>query len=1250
MVNKNKGKRILRLVVIISVFIIGSIVGSLFTNSFYSKPYGENLDGLDEISIVSSNEQNQNEQYILGDNYEDDHISMNEFTDVRFIKNKEYFLNNPKHHRNTDELNAGGVCTTVAMQMLMGYHNYYSDRRIIPKEFLLSDYGDLNYFPHEENQKRVSGQGDGKIGTSDAFFMELFDLTTWPELIGIGQNIPAVTDAANRFVKKYAAEEIKDKITIVDEFFSSNVAKQDINNNMPIILGYQPVFTGAKDFHVVPAYGYAKYEGVDGFLVHYGWGSSRTLVWVPESWFGFQIRMSVKHTHTMEDGGENYGINNNNLPSYRKIHCKMCGADHLDKLYQIKENEIARVNYPIFGKLNLPEKMYGIDILGIGNDAFANQNNLQSINLADTIISIGNNAFENCGELSTINSLSQIAYIGDSAFKNCTKLKDLLNLINLEFIGCEAFYNCINLTNILLPNTLSYIGEKAFGSCNNLNLNIDSDNQFYCVQDNILYDKAKISLLGTGKINSNVHIIDSVTYIAPYAFESNCNLEALHINNSIIIGNYSFANCNNLKAVYFYSTYMPQLGENAFINNNFTLYVPYISQNDYRNMFIDYTNKINSLNMQVEFIDNEEVFDIQEATYGEVINNFNIPTKEGYTFEGWYDSNGVKYIDKNGYGVKLVDKEENFILYSSWAIKSYLIKINGNGYITWLGPNGLSDEECEIKFGTIISSINLISEFKATKQGYKEGEIFDHFEYLNKEINWTSVPDLGEDGVIIEIKPIWKLEVHTIYFATLSNEIVKEINQDYGTSITIPKNLKKTGFHFAGWYTNPEYSGDMVEWVTMPDLTPKTSNNSYASAQNNGSIQLYAKWTEIFYLVKYDANGGTGFMESSSHYYTIEKELSNNQFTRTGHYFIGWSREKNNVVEFNNKAKVKGLTEQMSITLYACWGRDSLTTSWQYIEGEPTSPKAILKEKKDMKIFYNDSSMVGANDVEGYTFKEWVVLCRTAQGNTSTRQYSTSGTIVVSYNYVYNLKQSYSSVDFYAIYTKNCVAEGTMITLADGSQKAVEELTGNEMLLVWNMMTGKFDVAPILFIDKDARTTYEVINLYFSDGTNVKVISEHAFWDFDLNEYVFLRNDAAKYIGHWFNKQIMDSNGNMTWTKVQLTNVEVKEEITTAYSPVTYSYLCYYVNGMLSMPGATEGLINIFEVDRETMKINEEAMKADIEKYGLYTYEEFAEIMPIPEEVFNAFNGQYLKVSIGKGLISVEELMELFKKYADFFL
>ena len=230
---------------------------------------------------------------------------------------------------------------------------------------------------------------------------------------------------------------------------------------------------------------------------------------------------------------------------------------------------------------------------------------------------------------------------------------------------------------------------------------------------------------------------------------------------------------------------------------------------------------------------------------------------------------------------------------------------------------------------------------------------------------------------------------------------------------------------------------------------------------------------------------------------------------------------------------------------------------------------------------------------------------------------------------------------FFAVYDKDeCIAAGSLITLADGRQVTVESLTGNEELLVWNLYTGMYDTAPILFIDSDPSGLYEVIKLYFSDGTQVKVISEHGFWDYNLNEYVYLGVNAYEYIGHWFNKGE---------TKVQLTDVEIMEEYTTPYSPVTYGHLCYFVDGMLSMPGGIDGLFNIFAVDAETMKYDESAMAADIERYGLFTYEEFAELVPVSEEVFNAFNGRYLKVAIGKGLIDTDRLLSLAQRYAEFF-
>ena len=222
-----------------------------------------------------------------------------------------------------------------------------------------------------------------------------------------------------------------------------------------------------------------------------------------------------------------------------------------------------------------------------------------------------------------------------------------------------------------------------------------------------------------------------------------------------------------------------------------------------------------------------------------------------------------------------------------------------------------------------------------------------------------------------------------------------------------------------------------------------------------------------------------------------------------------------------------------------------------------------------------------------------------------------------------------------------CITPDTLITLADGTQKRVDALTGYEELLVWNMETGKLDKAPIMFIDMEDEAEFEIIKLKFSDGTEVKVIYEHGFWDYDLNKYVYLDSNAADYIGHTFAKQ----NGD-TLEKVQLVDVVIETEITEAWSPVTVGHLCYFVNGMLSMPGGVGGLFNIFEIDPETMTYDAEAMQRDIETYGLFTYEEMYEICPLTEDMFIAAGGAYLKVSMGKGNLTEEDLIYMITRYS----
>ena len=51
--------------------------------------------------------------------------------------------------------------------------------------------------------------------------------------------------------------------------------------------------------------------------------------------------------------------------------------------------------------------------------------------------------------------------------------------------------------------------------------------------------------------------------------------------------------------------------------------------------------------------------------------------------------------------------------------------------------------------------------------------------------------------------------------------------------------------------------------------------------------------------------------------------------------------------------------------------------------------------------------------------------------------------------------QYFDNIEDYKNDDTSCVAKGTLITLADGSKIAVEDLKGDEKVLVWNMYSGK---------------------------------------------------------------------------------------------------------------------------------------------------------------------------------------------------
>lgn len=223
--------------------------------------------------------------------------------------------------------------------------------------------------------------------------------------------------------------------------------------------------------------------------------------------------------------------------------------------------------------------------------------------------------------------------------------------------------------------------------------------------------------------------------------------------------------------------------------------------------------------------------------------------------------------------------------------------------------------------------------------------------------------------------------------------------------------------------------------------------------------------------------------------------------------------------------------------------------------------------------------------------------------------------------------------------TNSCFASGTLITMADGTKLPIEMLSQGDLVRVYDHENGCYTSSPILFTEYDGDKEWNVINLEFSDGTRQKFIYEHGLFDLDLKKYVYITEENYQdFIGHRFAKE-----EDFGYSEVTLTNAYTQIEYTGCYSLTTEYHLNIFVNGMFSMPGGITGLFNFFEYD-ENLAYDKELMAQDIETYGLFTYDDFAPYMS--EETFNTiFPIKYLKVSIGKGLVTFEDLEYIIERY-----
>ena len=161
----------------------------------------------------------------------------------------------------------------------------------------------------------------------------------------------------------------------------------------------------------------------------------------------------------------------------------------------------------------------------------------------DIVTSIGESAFEDCTNLESIQIPDSVTSIGESAFEDCTSLESIQIPDSVTSIGYNAFSGCTNL--VRNENGVYYIGKLVI-DCDALATSVSLKNDTECIGD---------SAFAFCKRLTSIEIPDSVTRICEEAFYACSSLESIIIPEGITsVGYGAFYGCSSLKTVYFTGT------------------------------------------------------------------------------------------------------------------------------------------------------------------------------------------------------------------------------------------------------------------------------------------------------------------------------------------------------------------------------------------------------------------------------------------------------------------------------------------------------------------------------------------------------------------------------------------------------------------------------------------------------------------------------------------------------------------------
>ena len=247
----------------------------------------------------------------------------------------------------------------------------------------------------------------------------------------------------------------------------------------------------------------------------------------------------------------------------------------------------------------------------------------------------------------------------------------------------------------------------------------------------------------------------------------------------------------------------------------------------------------------------------QEVEYQDNATEPADPTKNGYTFDGWYSDSELTTPYNFNSGVT-----SSIILYAKWRAVEYEITYSLDGGTASGNPTSYTIE-------TPTFTLN-----EPTKEGYT----FRGWTGSNGSTPQKNVSiEQGSTGNKVYLAN-FNINTYTVTFNTNGGTTITSQSVNHGNLVAEPTTPEKENYAFEGWYSDPELT-------TEYDFeTPVTSN-----------ITLYAKWITGVYQITYDLDGG---IADNPTYYDVETAtFTLNNPTKTGYTFIGWTGSNGNTPE-----------------------------------------------------------------------------------------------------------------------------------------------------------------------------------------------------------------------------------------------------------------------------------------------------------------------------------------------------------------